>query len=105
MPFDAFISGIVSAISLPIGAVIGILFRPPRKVVAAVMAFGSGALLAAISFELLDPALETAGIGALAVGFVLGSVIYVALGGAVQDMGGLLRERGTWGSVGQRQAV
>lgn len=104
MPVDAFISGIVSAISLPLGAVIGILFRPGRRIVAAVMAFGSGALLAAISFELLDPALETAGIGALAVGFVLGSVLYVALNGAVQNMGGFLRKRATLTNIVERRA-
>ena len=105
MPVDAFISGIVSAISLPMGAVIGILFRPTHKVVAAVMAFGSGALLAAISFELLDPALTTGGIGALAVGFVLGSVLYVALNGAVQNMGGFLRKRATLSRFAQREAA
>lgn len=105
MPFDAFMSGLISAISLPIGALIGIIFRPGRRVVAAVMAFGSGALLAAISFELLDPALETAGIGALAIGFVAGSVLYVALNAAIQNLGGFLRKRGTLSVFAKKQAA
>ncbi len=105
MPVDAFISGIVSAISLPIGAVIGILFRPTHKVVSAVMAFGSGALLAAISFELLDPALATGGIGALAIGFTLGSAVYVGLNGAVQNMGGFLRKRATLSSFAKARGA
>ncbi len=44
--------GIVSAISLPLGAVLGLWLKPNRKVSSALMAFGAGALLFALTIEL-----------------------------------------------------
>lgn len=45
--------GLVSAVSLPLGALAGIRWRPHSKVVSTLMAFGAGALLFALSVELL----------------------------------------------------
>lgn len=92
---DAFISGIISAVSLPIGAIIALLFLPGHRLTSAIMAFGSGALLAAVSFELLEPALEHGGIGALAVGFLAGAVTYVVMNGVLDQSGGFLRKGAT----------
>eukprot|EP00961_Rhodomonas_salina_P018382 247099-Rhodomonas_salina.1 len=44
--------GLISAISLPIGAFIGLYKKPPAKVSATMMSFGAGALLFALSIEL-----------------------------------------------------
>ena len=61
--------GAVSGGALVIGAAIGFLVRVPKTVVAAVMAFGSGVLISALSFELMEEAFQEAGTGAAAVGF------------------------------------
>jgi hypothetical protein len=45
----------LSAISLIIGAICGIVFNPKPKLTAALTAFGAGALLAALSVELIAP--------------------------------------------------
>jgi CRP-like cAMP-binding protein len=52
--------GTVSAVSLPLGAIIGLWVRPPRKVTSALMAFGAGALLFALTIELFGHALHMA---------------------------------------------
>lgn len=52
--------GAVSAVSLPLGASAGLLWRPPRRLVSGLMAFGAGALLFALSIELFGHALHTA---------------------------------------------
>jgi zinc transporter ZupT len=46
--------GLVSAVSLPIGAVVGVTewTRPSQAVIAALMSFGGGALLYALAIEL-----------------------------------------------------
>jgi zinc transporter ZupT len=49
----ALLFGILSAVSLVIGAAIGVVWRPPQRAVAAIMAFGAGALLSALAFELV----------------------------------------------------
>jgi zinc transporter ZupT len=46
----ALLFGAFSALSLPIGALIGIWTKPSNKVTSAIMSFGAGALLAAIAF-------------------------------------------------------
>jgi len=50
---QALLFGLLSAASLPIGAVLGLLFSPvPPRVVALCMAFGSGALVYAVATDL-----------------------------------------------------
>lgn len=51
----SFLVGGLSAISLIIGAICGIVFNPKPKLTAALTAFGAGALLAALSVELIAP--------------------------------------------------
>jgi len=62
IPFNmvriAFFWGIISAVSLPLGAWIGLLTRPGKKITSALMAFGAGALLFALTIELFSEALH-----------------------------------------------
>ena len=55
-----FFWGTVSAVSLPLGAVIGLWTKPSRKITSALMAFGAGALLFALTIELFGHALHVA---------------------------------------------
>ncbi|MCK4771757.1 MAG: cyclic nucleotide-binding domain-containing protein [Candidatus Latescibacteria bacterium] len=50
--------GLISAVSLPIGATIGLTARPGKKITSALMAFGAGALLFALTIELFGQALH-----------------------------------------------
>ncbi len=79
LPARSFWFGIISAVSLPIGAVLGILFTPPKRGVAAIMAFGAGSLLAAPTLELVPPAFVKAGFYPLAAGAVTGGFLFVAV--------------------------
>ena len=60
--FEATFWGFVSGGALVIGAGIGYFARVPGKVVAGVMAFGSGVLISALSFELMEEAYKEAGV-------------------------------------------
>ncbi len=55
-----FFWGALSAVSLPLGALIGLWARPGDKVTSALMAFGAGALLFALTTELFGHALHVA---------------------------------------------
>src|SRR5688572_17149740 len=103
---DALIAGALAglaALSLPLGAAVAVLFRPPARIVAIVMAFGSGALIHAVVTELaVDPAhdliaelryepIQTWLI--LAAGFLVGGLLYVALNILIERMGGGLHWR------------
>ncbi|WP_456462091.1 hypothetical protein [Reichenbachiella sp.] len=100
--------GALSAVSLPLGSWIGIRFRFTSSQISILAAFGAGALLAALSVELIAPTtlalVETTGENELAIqkefyvmimGCVLGGLIYITLDHIVNKQGGFLRKTGT----------
>jgi ZIP family zinc transporter len=76
--FEALFWGLVGGGALVLGAAIGYLVQVPGRVTAGVMAFGSGVLISALSFELMAEAFKEAGLTAAASGFLLGAFIYAA---------------------------
>ena len=56
---EAFAWGAIGASALLIGALVSYAFAPSRRVIAVVMALGSGVLIGSVSFELIDEALKT----------------------------------------------
>jgi zinc transporter, ZIP family len=68
--------GTLAASSLVIGAVLGLVRAWPDRLVGLVLAFGAGALIAAVSFELAEEGVEIGGAGAVAVGLALGALTY-----------------------------
>lgn len=74
---EAFAWGLLGALSLVIGAMVVAWRRPGALVLGAVMAFGAGVLLSAVSFELVEQALDTAdGMGSTAAGFFAGAIVF-----------------------------
>jgi len=84
----AFFWGIVSAVSLPLGAWIGLVGKPGRKITSALMAFGAGALLFALTLELFAQALEHA--HEHGKGIILVTVAAAVAGGLFFDLLNLL---------------
>ena len=85
--------GFVSGGALVLGAAIGFYLSVPNRVAAGIMAFGSGVLISALCFELMEKAYDTAGLGATSVGFVAGAVIYAAANRLLATMGAKHRKR------------
>lgn len=70
--------GLFAGAALVVGAAAGWFVRVPQRVVAAIMAFGSGVLISALSFELMDEAFRRGGFTSTALGFLGGSIVYTA---------------------------
>lgn len=70
--------GWVGGSALVLGAAIGYFVRVPRHLIAAVMAFGAGVLISALSFDLMDVAYNEGGLGAVASGFLGGATVFTA---------------------------
>ncbi len=85
--------GLLSGSALLIGATIGWSVAMPRRAVAAIMAFGSGVLISALSFELMDEAWKQGGLPAVGVGFIAGAAVYTALNMALAAHGARHRKR------------
>ena len=90
---EAGLWGMLAGSALLIGAAIGMTFQVPTRWVAAVMAFGSGVLISALSFDLMDDAFRRGGMVSTAVGFVAGAGIYTLLNIALAHHGARHRKR------------
>lgn len=98
--------GALSAASLPLGSWIGLRFRFSANQISILAAFGAGALLAALSVELIAPTTlalvdgESGDHGrmqffAMIAGCVIGGLVYVLLDFLVNRQGGFLRKTAT----------
>lgn len=85
--------GLLSGGALLIGAGIGYFVVVPQRLIAGIMAFGSGVLFSALSFELVDEAYRTGGFTATAVGFVGGAIVYTAANYILSHRGAKHRKR------------
>jgi ZIP family zinc transporter len=79
--------------ALVAGAVVGYKFDVPRRLIAAIMAFGSGVLISALSFELIAEAYERGGFGSMAIGFLGGAAVYTAANWVLSHKGAKHRKR------------
>jgi zinc transporter, ZIP family len=69
--------GIISGLSLVLGAVVGLYFQFKSKTMASLMAFGSGILLSAITFGLIDEAFTHGGFESVIIGFLSGGILFL----------------------------
>jgi zinc transporter, ZIP family len=69
--------GLLASSGLLVGALIGMLTTPPRQLVAAVTAFGSGVLVSALSFDLMGEAFALGDPAFVIVGFLVGALLFV----------------------------
>lgn len=90
---QAFGWGLLSGSALLLGAVIGYTVALPKRLVAAVMAFGAGVLIAAMAFELMEEAVVRGGFAATAAGFLGGALVYTLVNLALTARGGQHRKR------------
>lgn len=70
--------GLLSGSALVLGAAFAWFAHIPPRLIAAIMAFGSGVLISALSFELMDEAYKTGGFASTAIGFLGGAAVYTA---------------------------
>ncbi len=97
---QAFLWGIASAISLPLGAIVGLLWQPQRRINSAFMAFGAGALIFALTIELFAHVphhVHEHGLGALfasIVGAIAGGLLFDGLNQLLNNYGAFLRRLG-----------
>ena len=70
--------GALAASSLVIGAFLGLARQWPKAQIGAVLAFGAGALISAVSFELVEEGQKLSDRGWVALGLGLGALAYFA---------------------------
>jgi CRP-like cAMP-binding protein len=92
-----FFWGLASAVSLPLGALIGLFAKPGRKITSALMAFGAGALLFALTIELFSEMLHYGKehgkevVIITIIGAILGGLLFDFLNQLLNNKGGFLK--------------
>jgi ZIP family zinc transporter len=74
---NTIIYGLISVSPLFIGALIGSYFHIKTKWVGAISAFGAGALVAALTFGLMEESFRLGGLDSSIIGFVIGGLTFV----------------------------
>jgi zinc transporter, ZIP family len=84
---DALGWGALAASSLIVGALLGIARPWPDRAVGVVLAFGAGALISAVSFDLAQEGVELGGGDSVALGLAVGALTYYLADRAVDRLG------------------
>jgi ZIP family zinc transporter len=92
-PLVAAFWGLVAGSALIIGAAIGFYARVKPRIVAAVMAFGAGVLISALSFDLMDEAYRHGGFAATGCGFMAGALAFTIVNVVLARRGAKHRKR------------
>jgi ZIP family zinc transporter len=80
--------GALAASSLILGALLAFARRWPNQQIGYVLAFGAGALISAVSYELVQEGIDLGGGGATALGLGAGAIVYYFADGAVARRSG-----------------
>jgi ZIP family zinc transporter len=85
--------GSLAGSALLIGAAAGYYLNVPARLVAGVMAFGSGVLISALSFDLMDEAYHRGGLDSTSLGFLGGAAAFTAANWVLARHGAKHRKR------------
>jgi ZIP family zinc transporter len=86
---EAFFWGALGAGALVVGAAFALAVPIPRHVLGLIMAVGSGVLISAVAFDLVEEAVDTAhGVGGVAVGLAAGALTFFVGDAVIDRMGG-----------------
>lgn len=88
----AFWGGVAGSAVL-LGCFTGLAFHIPKKWTAWIMAFGTGILIGAVSFELLIEAVEQSDLLITSIGFLTGSSIFTIINSILSKKGGHERKK------------
>jgi ZIP family zinc transporter len=93
MLFASLFWGFVAGFALVIGAVAGFYANIPQRVIAGIMAFGSGILISTLSLELMEEAFDKGGFTSTGIGFVGGALVYTIANIIISNAGAKHRKR------------
>jgi ZIP family zinc transporter len=78
---------VVAASPLVLGMLLGLARTWPSRLIGLVLAFGAGALVSAVSFELFEEGVNVGGAAAVGIGLAAGALVYFVLARLVERLG------------------
>lgn len=91
--------GVIAASSLVLGVILGLLRSWPERLIGLVLAFGAGALVSGVSFELFEEGVAVGGAAAVGIGLGVGALVYFVLARALERAGSRRGEAAAGGTA------
>ena len=85
--WDAIYWGFIASVSLTASAFLGARLKPSTKVIAGLLAFTAGVLIALLSYDLISVAFQTGGLAPSFLGMAIGLLMYVVANRALIRLG------------------
>lgn len=85
--------GLLAGSALMVGALVGLFTPVTQRFISYLMAFGAGALISAVAFDLMDQAYRAGGFTQAALGLLAGACVFFAGDAVIVKMGGGKRKR------------
>ena len=89
--------GLLAGAALVVGALAAWFIAVPQRLIAGVMAFGTGVLISALAFELMEEAYKRGGLDSTGLGFIGGAAVYTAANWVLSRHGAKHRKRSAAG--------
>ncbi|OLO28141.1 hypothetical protein BTR23_17825 [Alkalihalophilus pseudofirmus] len=86
--WNALFWGTLAASATLFGAILALKFSIPKRIIGYIMALGTGALIGATTYELLEESLEISGFKEVAIGFLGGALLFTILDYFISHKGG-----------------
>ena len=103
--WNAALWGAISGSAVLLGALAALFLPVKKRIIGDIMAFGTGILIGAASYELLGDSIHNGGLKATVTGFILGAVIFTILNYFVSKKGADQRKRSTQKAIGTGLAI
>ncbi|PLS08469.1 ZIP family metal transporter [Neobacillus cucumis] len=97
--------GAISGSAVFLGALAALYLPVKKRIIGDIMAFGTGILIGAASYELLEDSIRNGGLQATVTGFTLGAVIFTILNFFVSKKGADQRKRSIQNTKGAGIAI
>src|SRR3954470_14805888 len=85
--------GLLAGSALVLGAAVAYFASIPQRLIAFIMSFGSGVLISALAFDLMDEAYRRGGFDSTSIGFIGGALLYTIATLAIDHHGAKRRKR------------
>ena len=86
--WNALFWGTVAASATLLGSIVALRFSIPKRIIGYIMALGTGALIGATTYELLEESLEISGFTEVGIGFLGGAILFTILDYFISHKGG-----------------
>ena len=103
--WNAAMWGGISGSAVLIGALAAVFLPIKKKLIGFIMAFGTGVLIGAATYELLEESVYSGGILSTSLGFLAGAIIFTILDGIISKKGANDRKRSSQSETNNQSGI